>query len=54
MYEHAWLEAAAVQLLIYHLFSFSDTGLSTLLGVGEDGVGRGDGWWLAAVSAPAL
>ena len=54
MYEHAWLEAAAVQLLIYHLFGFSDTGLATVVRVGEDGVGRGDGWWLTAVSVSAL
>lgn len=30
VHEHAWLEAAAVQLLIYHVFSFSDTWLATL------------------------
>lgn len=54
MYEHAWLEAAAVQLLIYGLFSFSDVGLAALVSVGEDGVGRGGGWWLTAVPASAL
>lgn len=31
MHEHAWLEAAAVQLLIYHVFSFSVTGLAALV-----------------------
>jgi len=54
VYEHAWVEAAAVQLLIYHLFSSANAGLATLVRVGEDGVGRGDGWWLTAVSASAL
>lgn len=54
MYEHARLEAAAVQLLIYGLFSFSDVGLATLMRVGEDGVGRGGSWLLTAVPASAL
>lgn len=31
MHEHAWLEAAAVQLLIYDVFSFCGTGLATLV-----------------------
>lgn len=36
-HEHAWMEAAAAQLLIYHVFSFSDTGLAVIVRSGKTG-----------------